>query len=499
MADFGDVRSLLHQSAQVETWRALCAMLSSFDEGQLRHQVLPYVEAHLRRWPDELCLAPSQWIMQLLAGEPAPQLRLARQIKTKELSAQALQRLIDCPDLIEVEAIHLQNCEISPELIEALMRAPWSRTLKTLYLAHSYLGDPQIEALSKLEGLSRLKTLDLRYNRITNEGAKTLAQCPHLGGLELLDLRYNQIEIEGALELVKENHLKHIKKIDLQSNRLDVDNLYALLERPRFRKLTSLELIGFELAPELAADLVERDLELYCAQQPSPLAWSRICKLLDRVPSRFLRHGFIQWINERLNHWPTELRQPDARWIRQILDQDTAQPKLSILRWLDLRSRFISQEVATAIADSGYLQKIEHINLEGCRMGDEAFTTLHRAGFFEGAKTLNLSSNSLRWASLEPFIEDPHTAKLRELNLNYNFIGNRGVGRIAEVPFEDLRELHLAGVGLNSLGISAIIEAQHFDRLEHLTLRENRISQEAQQRFLDAPNIPERAKRVWWA
>lgn len=498
MADFGDVRSLLHQSAQVETWRALCAMLSGFDEGQLRHQVLPYVEAHLRRWPAELCLAPNAWIMQILAGETAPQARLARQIKTKELSAQALQQLISCPDLSEVDALHLQNCEISPELIEALMRAPWSRSLKTLYLAHSYLGDPQIEALAKLEGLSRLQTLDLRYNRITDEGAKTLAQCPHLEGLELLDLRYNQIGLEGAQALVKENSLKRIKKIDLQANRLDEVEVRTLLTHPRFRKLASLELVGFELAPELAADLVERDLELYCAQQPSPLAWSRICKLLDRVPARFIRHGFIQWINERLKHWPAELRRPDARWIKEIRNQEADQPKLSILRWLEITFMSIDVSQATAIADSSYLKQLEHINLEGCHLGDEAFTILHRSGFFEHARAINISKNNLRWGALEPFIEDPHTVKLRALNLNYNFIGNKGVRRIAQLPFEELRELHLDGIGLNSFGMSALVEAQHFEHLEYLSIKENRFNPEAQQSFREATNIPERAKRVWW-
>lgn len=491
---------MLQQSASPQLWKALCDALLHMDEQQLRQQILPYVESYLRRWPAEICQAPQSWLERALMGLPTPQLRLARQLKTKDLNAQEIEQLIGCADLHQIQAVYLQNSALSPQLIEALLKAPWSEGLETLYIAHSHIRDEEIEAICELEQLSKLKVLDLRYNRIYDKGAQLLSECAHLKRLELLDLRYNQIGAIGAAKLANSAKLGALKKLDLQCNRLIDQDLSKLLQDKRFAKLTTIELIGFELAPKIAQDLVERDLELYTAEQPSPLVWDRICKLLDRVPERYLSQGLMSWLNERLNHWPDELRTLPDRWLKQILNYHTNSPKLSILRSLDLSQRRISEQATSNLALTSHLRELKHINLEWCNINHDYFETLWLNGFFDAAVTLNLRGNRLPWRVLGAMIEAKRDVlkQVKVLDLSHNYIGNRGIRTLCEIPFEQLRALHLDGAGFNSLAIPSLAEGAHFGALEVLGINENPINEHAQKTLIESEHLPERVKQWWW-
>ena len=496
-AIFGDVRSLMQGPAQAQTWRALTLALDGAKEEGLQQQLLPYLESALRRWPDELRLLPERWISAALSGQAPPWLSLGRSLKTRELNAQALQLVASHEGLAHLSALHLQGCELTPSGLAALMDGPAGRGLKTLYVAHSVLDDASVEALCAVEGLSRLKTLDLRYNRIRDDGAAAIARAPALTRLEHLDLRHNLIGLAGATALL-EADMPALKTLALQDNRLGSQDLDELLKRPRLAQVGTLELLGFTRAPSVAADLLERDLSALCAQTPSALGWERLCKLLDRAPERMLSASLMAWLDGQLERWPDALRTPGEAWRRALLEHGPS-ARFGVLRELALEYADVRGYRALALAHHLGERGLRAIRLKGCALKDGDMLELIQSGLLRAADTIVLSDAHLRMTSLQPLLESPVASALKELDLSGNYMGNRGVAMLCQVPFGRLRTLRLGSVELGFDGALALAQCPQLASLETLDVQGNSsLTKRAHAVLNESPHLSEHVKAQWW-
>lgn len=497
MADFGDIRSLLQRPPSAENWRTLCGLLDQFPIEQLQQRILPYVNGYMRHWPDHLRIAPKQWIRNYFATNQAPQLSVARCIKTSNLTQDDLLKLAQCKDVDILDGLYLQNCYFSPALIETLLKSPICQHLKTLYIAHSYLNEQELKQLCEIKHLEQLTTLDLRYNRIDDKGAKHLAECPHLSNLDVLDLRYNTLGIDGTTALVESATLSNIKKLDLQNNALTESDVHALLKNKRFCRIATVEVVSYDISPEVATNLVERDLQTLAQSQPSSVIWKQVCKLIDKIPYRYLTDAFIGWMDDLFVHWPDHLRILTDRWQKHFV-REHDNPKYTLIRHLTLPSNafYYNQDMLSDVLSSASLTQITALNMSGANLGPGRAIALINAKILKNLKHLTLSHCQLRGHDLIELMKQPWFKNLETLLLDHNFLGNRCIEALCQIPFEHLKELSLAAVGINANGVEHIVNGEYFEDLHKLNLNGNRLNQHSKQLLEDATNLPERVKKT---
>lgn len=80
MADvFGEIRSITQGSPSEAAWWRLTRLCDRVPPARLG-ELIPYVDASLRAWPDRLRIAPRRWIEQAMTGAHTPQLALSRHL-----------------------------------------------------------------------------------------------------------------------------------------------------------------------------------------------------------------------------------------------------------------------------------------------------------------------------------------------------------------------------------------------------------------------------------
>ena len=80
-SSFGDLRSAAQRPPGPDAWRGLCHLAQRFESDTFHERALPYLKAHLDRWPDALRCAPRSWIRRVASGEDVPQLSIARRAR----------------------------------------------------------------------------------------------------------------------------------------------------------------------------------------------------------------------------------------------------------------------------------------------------------------------------------------------------------------------------------------------------------------------------------
>lgn len=276
-AQFGELRSLLHQGHHEKVWAQLCRLLDTWEHHpELEPIALPYIQGQLRRWPDELRTAPAPWLeRQLEQHSPAPIFpqwevvraidchgqmfghmtwrRLGRdfiggQIRTLRarslpLTHRELGLVLEPKSILELKHLDLTYCTLTQEALEVLVTHPHLQNLRRLDAGECRLGHMGVQLICISPYLNNLESLKLQNDRLGMGVLDALLRAEFAPKLKTLDLSDNHLGPRGAAILGQPHVWQHLEQLRLKNCGLGPDGVRALFSHPKaFPKLRSLNL-----------------------------------------------------------------------------------------------------------------------------------------------------------------------------------------------------------------------------------------------------------------
>lgn len=337
---FGEIRSAAQRAPGEAAWEAICEAVEAIEPARLREEVVPYLNAHLRHWPDAARCVPARWLRAIARDEPAPieALAITRRLvlraagvrdmvlfglleRFEQLSQLGALRILDlsscglqgvdlfvlgnAPIWRHVTTLDLSHNALDTQAVEDLLFANVDLTdrapLHTLSLAWNFICDGGVEALLD-EGLhlhKTLTTLDLRNNRLGTSWpacSRWLHQAVSMSQLHTLRLGWNALGDAGVRALLAAPWQASLTALDLSENGITDAGAEALLDDPRVGQLHTLDLFGNELGIASARVIAAsahlsglRELEL--SANPIGHAGRRLIMRAAHLPLRLRRQA----------------------------------------------------------------------------------------------------------------------------------------------------------------------------------------------------------------
>jgi hypothetical protein len=256
---FGEVRGALHGTPSPERWWELCGALDRLSGAHLAARVLPYVSESLARWPDDLRVAPDNWIDRLVYAGRCDLVTLTRRLSfaDRRLDPEMLTLLLDSPSARALRFVELGANASEPEVLERVVASAAVRagSLRGLGFARARLRQDAFAVLLDAEveweelsfrsmpmarrvvelvdrGAPRLARLSVSDCDLDEYAAMALANMADLGGLRALDLSWNP-DAGFARRFVATapslGRFDALTSLDLTGCRLDMSDTRALL------------------------------------------------------------------------------------------------------------------------------------------------------------------------------------------------------------------------------------------------------------------------------
>ena len=342
---FSEVRALLHEPRDEDTWSALCVALEALSESALKGRYLPYIQALLEPWPEALRCVPWRWLELASQGDRRASL-LIDLCRTLDLSWRPLKRAV------------------LTRLLGALGRA---RPLRQLYLDSCRLSPSALALIARCEAFSEVRVLSLRHNPLSRDGAAALAESASaLRSLRELDLEACLLDDESLSVLLTSGPLSRLEALDLSANALGLEAMERLSQAPQRATLKLLNLSG-------------------CVQP------------------RGRRHGaggpLLGALSRGVEPWP-HLRQLElARWGLRASDVALLKGPLlrsGQLRVLDLNANALGERGALALSRLEALCRLEVLDLGRNLIGERGALALIGPGSrLEALRHVDLRYNAL--------------------------------------------------------------------------------------------------------
>ncbi len=288
-ASFGDLRALLHQKPSSKRWQRLLAMLRDWPvRAQLEREVVPYVSAHLDRWPMQMmglsldrvwwCDDASSEVMLRrwtaadsgilpLVAEDAKWLRhVLRHLDYDVEHATKLKPLIHVGAFSRVRSMSWVHHENPKRFLAELQRVLAVRggdvPLERFEMEACFFHEEAVERLMSLIDVSRLHTLAINHS--IKPSAIPLLCEEVWAGVKSLELTGDLLRLEDARVLLKMPLCQGLERLRvgyLLDARGDevlplVREIVRVLERAP-GKLHTLALPGMHITPE-AIELLAR-------------------------------------------------------------------------------------------------------------------------------------------------------------------------------------------------------------------------------------------------
>lgn len=254
--NFGEVRSILNAEDGAKVWGELCRLLDDFDPAQLDAMVLPYIDGHVRRWEDAVCVAPQSWVLRALAGEALPFWSIIRKIDLsyQYLDADDVLTLLASPRLAAVTILDLDSNRIGSKGAEVIAGAESLTRIEELRLSFNQLGQPGLKTLIRAESLASLRVLDLEKNALGHARVTppALSGAPWLRTLTSLNLSHNNLTAASCETLLTELDAPALEHIRLDHNAASrgVEMVSDYHREGMLPSLRSLEVRGCRLRDE---------------------------------------------------------------------------------------------------------------------------------------------------------------------------------------------------------------------------------------------------------
>lgn len=275
---FGELRSLLHRGHSPAHWKQLTQLLDMWEHHEELEAVgLPYVQALLSRWPDELRASPAKWLERKLSADelnpdefPQWQVvrtidfhgqlfghmtwrRIGRELVGEELVSirarglpllqRELELLLEPKNMLQLRHLDLTYCTLTSESIELLATHAHVQNLTKLDLGECKLGHTGVQLLCISPYLTKLESIKLQNARIGAGVVPSLTRAEFADQLRVLDLSDNYLGTRGAALLGQPHVWKSLESLRVKNCGLGPDGVRALFEHPHaFPKLRSLNL-----------------------------------------------------------------------------------------------------------------------------------------------------------------------------------------------------------------------------------------------------------------
>lgn len=432
--DFGELRSIAQAPYNDRSWELLVRSLNQWrDHERLVDVVLPYLSAHIARWPSQDRLAIQSWWFadeagQLIALHPA--FALANAITLRPDSVAHALLLLEDPALEAMRWITLDLSLAKPtqaQLFELFERESLSK-VTGLYIWNASLSGPSLLALADCPWLGRLVELDLSFNDAGDELADAIARSS-INTLRTLRLSDNNISEDGALVLAQSPKLSELSSLSMASNPLGAQGFEALLALESLRSL-DLRHIGLRssAASQLGAlnparTLQDLNLSGNLIEEPGALALVGNPDLVSLKKLELIRAG---------------LTPRSALALASVAH-------LNALTHLHLGHNHIADEGVIAIAASEALERLEELSLHHTELGDKALKALCQSPHMRKLETLSLSDNHITDQGILDFAAHSELLALTRLDLSGNPLTDKSAVALADYIFTT----NLIKLGLN--------------------------------------------------
>ncbi len=469
---FGEMRSLLHQKPDADSWSALLTLMERWhadDPHSFEDRAVPYAAQHASRWPDRERVVPQRWLRQL------------RTQKSYEPWWGQMGRAIKLHDL--------PNREFVKGVIRSVAHSPMMQTMTVLELPGGYMRNFAVWTLSRSPYLSNVRELDLSYNGLSNWGINAMLRASHTQNLRRLLLNGNGLGVRESAAIASGLDWTQLEELELSHNRLDEAALVALSRGSIASNLKKFELernmCGDEGAKALGrSPLVGQLAELNMARNQIAAQGARALTSLTST---------LEVLD--LSGNPLGLEGV------QQLQGAGGMSRLKALRlgdvgvMLDARQPFLD----------GEWRRLESLNLSGNRLGEWGVEALSRLAL-PSLQECDLGGASIDVRAAAHFSLDVRPDTMRKLHLSFNPIGSNGAmhcmraaaqmgvrelrldhcqidacWRVQGVDFSGLEWLDLRSNPLGDEGIRELVTCRWLKDVKYLDLRRCEISDEGAQ------------------
>jgi|GEM_PF-2289826 len=145
-------------------------------------------------------------------------------------------------------------------------------------------------------------------------------------------------------------------------------------------------------------------------------------------------------------------------------------PRLTYLRKLHIRSNYLGDAVAAALASNSHIRELEELELLCTALGAKEFAALLLTPKVERLRTLNVQGNVIGDSGVRSLVQSKLLG-LEEVNLRYNSLTAKSARLLAEWPgMRSVRVLQLAGAAFGAGEIRDLLASKYLINLRKLEL-----------------------------
>jgi len=208
---------MMHARASVSAWFQLCDLLDGWgDFGRLEHEIIPYLEGHLSRWPDNLRVVPDRWVDAWFDESLGGVARLMRRLflGSKLRGPDGLEPLLGVRANQHITQLDIGWNGLGAEEVAALIGSSFFGALTHLVARGNPMGDAGASALADSDAMREICVLDLGFCGISGAGAAVLGE-ETFANLRSLDLGRNRLGVVGARNLASAPFVANLEQLHL--------------------------------------------------------------------------------------------------------------------------------------------------------------------------------------------------------------------------------------------------------------------------------------------
>lgn len=263
---FGDIRAFFQNSPTFnqKQWKHLCDMLIEWPDHQELHEVvLPYVRAHVERWPesDRHRETPKSWFRYMKAHKRVPVgIHLFSKLNFRDglLPPGHVRAIVHSPDVAHIQFIDMTGCRYGDEVCFAIANSPHMGKLQRLYLDNNRVTANGLLALLNSPHLSQLKVIKATENYIRKGCRDDLVWAHEIledsthPQLDVLDLSHNGCADAWFIDVIAHPAVRTVRELTLIEGYIDDEGLTTLANAHDYPNLNILRL-GIEQCTSDAA------------------------------------------------------------------------------------------------------------------------------------------------------------------------------------------------------------------------------------------------------
>lgn len=332
--------------------------------------------------------------------------------------------------------------------------------LRSLSLSYNS-GDPALADFAAMPGLAQLDALSLHRAETTEESILAFAQSPHLARLRSLDLTYTRLGPEGGLYLGQSPSLGQLRTLKLGWGEIGDDGVRALAGSAVCGNLRDLDVSSNGLT----------DAGLAAVAGSPHLAHLTALKLESNA---FTAAGVAALGGAAFRPTLTRLNLGGCG-LDAAAAAALAGVELPALTSLTVANNTLGEGGFRALVGAAFFSPLQVFEAWYTGAGDAGALALAAVGF-TALRELVLDNNAIGDRGVAALVESPAVAGLRKLSLLGNTFGAAGARAIAaSTTLAELLELDLRDAPIGEAGAAALARSPHLRKLTRLMVAKEHV------------------------